>query len=343
MAYAAARSMSARPVISVVLPYFNERENLAALMDRLRPVLERATSGSWEIVFVDDASADGSDELLDALHAADDRVKVLHFSRNFGHQAALTAGLSHASGQAVVCMDSDLQDPPEVIEAFLERWRAGFEVVYAVRKRRKESIWKRAAYSLFYRSMHAIAEIDVPLDAGDFCLIDRKVVDVLVELPEHNRFLRGLRSWIGFRQAPVEYERAARFGGEPKYTMSKLIKLALSGYVGFSSLPLRMSAWLGFLSALSGFLVAVWAILARIFDVKAPRGWASTLAVILFVGGMQLLVLGVMGEYLGRIYDEVRRRPAFVLRKALGFDKSEPTVAPLRDVSVKSVKPPGRA
>ena len=319
MAYAAAEPMAVRPVISVVLPYFNEKENLGPLVERLRPILEKVSAGSYEIVFVDDASTDGSAEQLDELNAQDGRIKVLHFSRNFGHQAALTAGLAHATGQAVVCMDSDLQDPPEVLEAFVDRWRAGNEVVYGVRRRRKESIWKRAGYSLFYRSMHAIAEIDVPLDAGDFCLLDRKVVDVLVALPEHNRFLRGLRSWIGFRQAAVEYERAARFGGEPKYTLRKLIRLALSGYVGFSSLPLRMSAWLGFMSALSGFLVGAWAVLARILDVNAPRGWASTLSVILFVGGMQLLVLGVMGEYLGRIYDEVRRRPAFVLREARGF------------------------
>jgi glycosyltransferase involved in cell wall biosynthesis len=330
--------MSVPPVLSVVLPYYNERENLGPLVDRLRPVLERATAGSFEIIFVDDASADGSAELLDALNAEDGRIKVLHFSRNFGHQAALTAGLAHASGQAVVCMDSDLQDPPEVIDTFLERWRAGFEVVYAVRKRRKESLWKRAAYSIFYRSMHAIAEIDVPLDAGDFCLLDRKVVDALNNLPEHNRFLRGLRSWVGFRQSPVEYERAARLGGEPKYTLSKLIRLAMSGYVGFSSMPLRMSAWLGFFSALSGFAVGIWAVLARIFDVKAPRGWASTLSVILFVGGMQLLVLGVMGEYLGRIYDEVRRRPAFVLRDARGFAPTTELAAP-RPARVGEVLP----
>jgi glycosyltransferase involved in cell wall biosynthesis len=314
-----------RPVVSVVLPYFNEKENLTPLLERLRPVLERVTSGAYEIIFVDDASTDGSAELLDQLNGQDGRVKVLHFSRNFGHQAALTAGLAHAAGQAVVCMDSDLQDPPELIESFVERWRAGFEVVYGVRRRRKESLWKRAGYSLFYRSMHLIAEIDVPLDAGDFCLMDRKVAEALSALPEHNRFLRGLRSWIGFRQVSVEYERAARFGGEPKYTLRKLIRLALSGYVGFSSLPLRMSAWLGFFSAFSGFCVGLWAVIARILDMNAPRGWASTLSVILFVGGMQLLVLGVMGEYLGRIYDEVRRRPSFVVRESRGFGTDELT------------------
>jgi glycosyltransferase involved in cell wall biosynthesis len=319
--------MTDSPMVSVVLPYYNERENLVPLMDRLRPLLERITGGAFEIVFVDDASTDGSAELLDALNAGDNRVKVLHFSRNFGHQAALTAGLAHAVGQSVVCMDSDLQDPPEVIETFVARWREGFQVVYAVRKRRKESVWKRGAYSVFYRSMRAIAEIDVPLDAGDFCLIDRQVVDVLASLPEHNRFLRGLRSWVGFRQSPVEYERAARFGGEPKYTLSSLIKLALSGYVGFSAMPLRMSAWLGFISALSGFAVGVWVIVGSVLDVRAPRGWGSTLSVILFVGGMQLLVLGVMGEYLGRIYDEVRRRPAYLVRDSRGFGSDDAVTA----------------
>lgn len=327
--------MSQRALLSVVLPYFNERENLVPLMDGLRPVLERLSEGFYEIIFVDDGSSDGSEELLDALHAQDPRVKVLHFSRNFGHQSALSAGLAHASGQAIVCMDSDLQDPPELIEQFVERWRSGGEVVFAVRQRRKESLWKRVAYAAFYRTMRAMAEIDVPLDAGDFCLLDRRVADALVALPEHNRFLRGLRSWIGFRQEPVHYERAARHGGKPKYTLTKLLRLALSGYVGFSAMPLRMSAWLGFLSALCGFGVGLWAIVATILAVPAPRGWASTLSVVLFMGGIQLLVLGIVGEYLGRVYDEVRRRPAYVVRRSAGFgdDAQMPPGRPGPDTS----------
>lgn len=323
----APRTSSTAPVLSVVLPVYDELENLRPLVAQLAPVLERITQGSWEIVFSNDGSRDGSAEALDALHAEERRVKVIHFSRNFGHQAALSAGLEAASGQAVVLMDADLQDPPEVLERFVEKWRAGHEVVFAVRRRRKENVFKRAAYSVFYRSMRWIAEIDVPLDAGDFCLLDRSVVDEMVALPERHRFLRGLRSWMGFRQTGVEYERAARAGGEPKYTSRKLVRLAISGYVGFSSFPLRASSWLGIAAAGSGFVLALWAIATKLLGIPTPRGWASTVAIILFVGGVQLLVLGVIGEYLGRVYDEVRGRPTYVVRKRVGFEQEPAALA----------------
>jgi polyisoprenyl-phosphate glycosyltransferase len=309
-----------RPTLSVVLPVFNERETLDPLLARLLPVLERAGGGSFEVLFVDDGSDDGSAEMLDAFHARDRRVKVLHFSRNFGHQAALQAGLDAAGGTAVILMDADLQDPPELLERFVAAWRDGHEVVYAVRRRRKETALKRAAYAVFYRTLRAIAEIDVPLEAGDFCLLDRRVVDTLVGLPERNRFLRGLRSWVGFRQVGIDYERDARFAGTSKYTLRKLLRLALSGYVGFSAMPLRAATWLGFGAASAGFVIALWAVVTKILDVPSPRGWASTLAVVLFVGGVQLLMLGVLGEYVGRVYDEVRRRPLYVVRARLGLD-----------------------
>lgn len=317
-------AIASNSTLSVVLPCFNERENLDTLYQRLAPLLERVTGGRFEVIFVDDGSTDGCGELLDDLNQQDARFKTIHFSRNFGHQAALSAGLDASTGAGVVLMDCDLQDPPEVIEQFFDRWHAGCEVVYGVRRKRKEGILKRAAYAAFYRSMRMVAQIEVPLDAGDFCLMDRKVVDALKRLPESHRFLRGLRSWVGFRQAGVEYERQGRHAGEPKYTLGKLVRLAVSGYVGFSTVPLRIASWLGLGVAAVGFLVAVWAVATRILDIPSPRGWASTIAVVMFLGGIQLLVLGVMGEYLGRVYDEARARPSYIVGRTVGFGEQHP-------------------
>jgi polyisoprenyl-phosphate glycosyltransferase len=307
-----------RPTISVIFPVYNERETLQELKARLTPVLEERVDGSFEVLFVDDGSRDGSDLIIDGFHERDPRFKAIHFSRNFGHQAALQAGLDASAGDAVVLMDADLQDPPEVLEQFIKHWKQGYDVVYAVRRKRKEGVWKRAAYAVFYRTMKALAEIDVPLDAGDFCLMDRRVVDTLVSLKERNRFLRGLRSWVGFRQIGVEYERNARHAGEPKFTLRKLVRLALSGYIGFSAAPLRMATWLGLIAALTGFLVAVFTLYTKLAGIYSPRGWASTLAVTMFIGGVQLLMLGVIGEYLSRVYDEVRQRPLYIVRSRTG-------------------------
>lgn len=307
------------PALSIVLPVYNERENLEPLLARLLPAATGAVGPELEVIFVDDGSSDGSGPLLDELNARDARVKAIHFSRNFGHQAALQAGLDAASGAAVVLMDADLQDPPEVVAALVAKWREGHDVVYAVRTRRKESLPMRAAYGLFYRSLHALAEIDIPLDAGDFCLMDRRVVDTIVALPERNRFLRGLRSWVGFRHVALPYERDARASGTPKYTFAKLVKLALSGYVGFSKMPLTFATWLGLLSAAAGFALAVWAFVHRLFHIFAPPGWSSLMATIMFMGGVQLFMLGVLGEYLGRIYDEVRQRPLYVVGRKVGL------------------------
>jgi dolichol-phosphate mannosyltransferase len=310
-----------QPTISVILPVYNECETLLELKARLTPILEECAGGSFEVLFVDDGSRDGSDQIIDEFHDRDPRFKAIHFSRNFGHQAALQAGLDAAEGDTIALMDADLQDPPELLKQFIYYWRQGYDVVYAVRKKRKESIWKRTAYAVFYRTMKAVSEIDVPLDAGDFCLMDRRVVETLVSLRERNRFLRGLRSWVGFKQVGVEYERDARHAGEPKYTLRKLMGLALSGYIGFSAMPLRMATWLGLLAALAGFLVALWAVYTKLSGVYSPRGWASTMAVIMFVGGVQLLMLGVLGEYLSRIYDEVRQRPLYVVRSCVGVEE----------------------
>jgi dolichol-phosphate mannosyltransferase len=310
-------------MISVVIPLYDERENLAALDVQLQAVLPSAAGSDFEVIFVDDGSRDGSAEILDAMSRAETRYRVLHFSRNFGHQAALQAGLDAARGDAVILMDADLQDPPEIAASLIAKWREGFDVVYAVRKKRKENALKRFSYAAFYRTMRLIAAIDTPLDAGDFCLLDRRVVDTLVGLRERNRFLRGLRSWVGFRQASVEYERAARHAGRPKYTVRKLISLAVSGYVGFSSFPLRLAAWIGALAATAGFALGVWVITRHYTDPLTPRGWTSTSAIVLFVGGVQLVMLGVIGEYVGRIYDEVRRRPLYIVRSKSGFDGDE--------------------
>ena len=312
-------------MISVVLPVFNESENLIVLFARLLPIVEKTAGGNFEVIFVDDGSNDGSAEILDSFHAHNSHVKVIHFSRNFGHQAALQAGLDEATGDAVILMDSDLQDPPDVLQAFVEKWRQGYEVVYAVRKRRKENVLKRASYVVFYRTLKFIADIDVPLQSGDFCLMDRRVVNTLVSLRERNRFLRGLRSWVGFKQVSIEYERDARFAGAPKYTLRKLMNLALSGYVGFSSMPLRAATWFGFLAGGLGFGIAVWVLTTKLMGIPSPRGWASTLAVILFVGGVQLVMLGVLGEYLGRVYEEVRQRPLYIVRSRLGIAPAKPT------------------
>jgi dolichol-phosphate mannosyltransferase len=309
------------PTISVILPVYNECETLQELKMRLTPILEECAGGSFEVLFIDDGSRDGSDRIIDGFHDRDSRFKAIHFSRNFGHQAALQAGLDIAAGDAVALMDADLQDPPELLRQFVDYWRQGNDVVYAVRKKRKEPFWKRAAYATFYRTMKAISEIDVPLDAGDFCLMDRRVVDTLVSFRERNRFLRGLRSWVGFKQIGVEYERDARLAGEPKYSLRKLMGLALSGYIGFSAMPLRIATWLGLGVALTGFLVGLWAIYTKLAGIYSPRGWASTIAVIMFIGGAQLLVLGVIGEYLSRIYDEVRQRPLYIVRSHIGVEE----------------------
>jgi glycosyltransferase involved in cell wall biosynthesis len=307
--------------VSVVLPVYNEAENLGALVARLGEALEHLAGGAFEVVFVDDGSTDTSPETLDALAARDARFKAIHFSRNFGHQAALQAGLDVAVGDAVITMDADLQDPPEVLARLVAKWREGYDVVYSIRRQRKDGLLKRVAYATFYRTLRAVAEIDLPLDAGDFCLLDRRVVDTLMSFTEHGRFLRGLRSWVGFRQVGIEYERDARHAGAPKYDLRKLVRLALSGYVGFSTMPLRLATWLGVLAASAGFLIAMWAALTRLLQVPSPRGWASTMAAILFVGGVQLLMLGVVGEYLGRVYDEVRKRPLYIVRSRVGFDE----------------------
>jgi glycosyltransferase involved in cell wall biosynthesis len=299
------------PEVSVVVPLYNEQENVAELYRRLRQALQ-ALDVAYEMVFVDDGSRDATPWLIDALHAADADLVALHLSRNFGHQAAVTAGLDHARGRAVVVMDGDLQDPPEIVPQFLRLWRDGHEVVYAVRQHRKEGPLKRLGYHAFYRILNAISDIDIPLDSGDFCLMDRKVVDALNRLPERMRFIRGLRTFVGFRQVGLAYERAARAAGRPKYSFRALISLAIDGLISFSSYPLRLVTYLGIASASLALVLTVWVLADALFNHTAPRGWASTVVVVLFMGSVQLISLGIIGEYIRLIFLESKQRPSYI-------------------------------
>ncbi len=306
-----------RPVVSVVVPVHNEEDNLPVLHARLATVL--GAIGAHEVIFVDDGSTDRSAAAVMAMRETDHSVKLLRLSRNFGHQAALSAGLDHARGAAVVMMDGDLQDPPELLAELVARWRSGYEVVYAVRAHRKEGPFKRACYFGFYRLLRLLSPIDMALDAGDFCLVDRRVADILCGLRERHRFLRGLRSWAGYRQVGVPYDRPARLAGTSAYSFTRLIRLALDGLLSFSSVPLRLASFLGFLTAMAGVVYVAVAVSAKIFVGHPPAGWTSLIAIILVLGGVQLLVTGLLGEYLARVYDEVKDRPLYIVERTHGF------------------------
>lgn len=303
--------------LTVVIPLYNEEQSLPELNRRVREALE-SRGIPYRLLFVNDGSRDGTLGLLRSLAASDPRVRVLSFSRNFGHQISISAGIAHADGDAVVVMDGDLQDPPEVIPDLLRKWAEGYDVVYAVRKKRKEGVLKRACYASFYRILRRISSVEIPLDSGDFSLMDARVAALLRSFPERNRFLRGLRSWVGFRQTEWVYERMARLSGEPKYRARHLLKLALDGFFAFSTVPLQLATYLGFLAAALGFLYLLYALASR-FLYNNPAGWTSLAAIILFLGGTQLLILGILGEYLGRVYEEVKQRPLYVLDEMIGF------------------------
>ena len=313
-----------RVELSVVVPVYNEEESLDELRRRLGEVLGRLAP-DHEVWLVNDGSRDRTAELLERICTPGSRWRALHLSRNFGHQAAVAAGLRHASGEAVVVMDADLQDPPELVGPMLEQWRAGYEVVYAQRVRReRESVAKRGLAWLYYRVLQALAPVRIPADTGDFCLMDRKVVNALISLPERNPYIRGLRAWLGFRQTAVQFERAARFAGEPKYTFRKSLGLAINGLVSFSRQPLRIATWFGLLVSVASFLLAIYFVILRLTSGFDIRGWASTVVIILFLGGVQLLTIGIIGEYLSRIYDEVKQRPLFVIRGSANAEPPPP-------------------
>lgn len=312
--------MSARPRLTIVVPVHNEASNLPELFSRLTAVLT-AENLTYEIIIVNDGSTDESLALLRKFHARDPRLKVINLARNFGHQVAISAGLDHARGEGIVLMDADLQDPPEVIPDFLRKWDEGYQVVYGTRRKRKENVFKRSAYAVFYRLLRQVSDIEIPLDTGDFSLIDARVADVMRTMPERARFVRGLRSWVGFRQIGIEYPRSSRHSGEPKYTFSKLMRLALDGLLSFSILPLRLAVYLGLSIAAVSFLAAFYYLWGRLMSDLAIPGFATTIIVVLFLGGVQLVTLGIVGEYLGRVYEEVKARPLYVVGETLGIER----------------------
>lgn len=317
----------ARGLLSVVIPCYNECAVLPLLRARLTQVLD-GLSMNWEVVLVNDGSFDGTAEILAEIHASEPRYKTITLSRNFGHQAAVAAGLAYASGDVVAIMDADLQDPPEVVRACIDRWRQGADVVFAVRGTRREGLIMRLAYRGFYRLLKALADVEIPLDSGDFCVMDRRVADVLRCMPERNIFMRGMRAWAGFRQEAYVYERDARAAGATKYSLSGLIRLAVDGIVSFSTLPLRLATLLGLaVVALNVFgigLVMLWRFANFQFMGHRAQdipGWAGALSVALFLGGVQLLMLGIFGEYLARIYEEVKHRPRWVVSSTSGLSR----------------------
>jgi dolichol-phosphate mannosyltransferase len=305
------------PTYSIIAPVFNEAENLPILFDRISQVMD-TTGEPWELVLVDDGSRDGSTEIMLRLHDNDDRVRPVIFARNFGHQIAVTAGLDFSRGAAVVIIDADLQDPPEVILDLIGRWKEGYQVVYAVRAEREGETWfKKFTASLFYRLIYRITDVKIPLDTGDFRLLDRQVVDVMKTMRERHRFLRGMASWVGYKQVGVPYKRAARFSGQTKYPFRKMFKLALNAITSFSYFPLQMATYVGFIAAgFSIIAIPIAAILRLVEGVRFLGGQATTLIAVLFFGGVQLISLGILGEYIGRIYDEVKGRPLYVVSYA---------------------------
>lgn len=299
--------------ISVVVPAYNEVETVPHLYARLQPVLQSMTP-DHEIIFVDDGSRDGTAQALRLMAAQNPKVTVVELTRNFGHQMAICAGLAESRGAAVVVMDADLQDPPEILPMFIAKLREGHDVVYAIRQQRKESWIKRALYAAFYRLLRRISTIDIPLDAGDFCVMSRRVVDLLAELPERNRFLRGIRSWVGLSQVGLVYERHARVAGTSKYTLARLAYLALDGLISFSFLPLRFITTLGLLISLASLALAGFYAAKRITLGLNPPGFATLTVALFFFSGVQLITLGVIGEYVGRIFEEVKHRPLYLVR-----------------------------
>ncbi|MFD2339560.1 glycosyltransferase family 2 protein [Clavibacter tessellarius] len=311
---------ASEPLVSFILPVYNEEDSVELFSRTLTEALEAADLGMrFEFVYVNDGSADGSLEHLHALAAADDRVQVIDFSRNFGHQIAVTAGIDHASGDAAVIMDTDLQDPPRVAVELIRRWREGFNVVYAQRRTRKDTFFKKATAGAFYRTLALVAEIDIPRDTGDFRLIDRKVIDAVKRFPERNRFLRGMVSYVGFRQTSVQFDRDERHAGVTGYPLRKMIKFAADGILGFSTFPLKLIQLVGLVVSALSALAVVYVLVSRAIDPSSVvPGWTFTVIAILFVGGVQIMMLSVLGSYLGRVYAEVQNRPLYLVASHVG-------------------------
>lgn len=311
--------------ISIIVPMYNEQEVATICYDRLTQVLVKMDKYDYEIIFVNDGSRDKTLEILEAIAKKDKSVKLISFSRNFGHQAAVTAGLRSATGDATVIIDADMQDPPEVIPEMIELWEEGHDVVYAVRNtRRGESKFKLLTAKAFYRMLNKLSDVKIPIDTGDFRLVDKKVVEVLANLPEHNKFLRGLSSWVGFKQVPYEYERQERVAGKTKYPFKKMLKLALDGVINFSTKPLKLIGGLGLVCILISFAILIYAVLSYAFEWNTlVPGWTSIMVTITFMSGMQFLTIWMLSEYISRIYDEVRRRPEYIIEKTQNLEKRD--------------------
>ena len=309
------------PTFTIIAPIFNEKDCINELYSRISQTMNQ-TLEEWELILVDDGSKDGSTEIIRSLAEKDVHVRPVIFARNFGHQIAVTAGLDYSRGKAVVIIDSDLQDPPEVILKLIEKWREGYQVVFAVRETRAGETWfKKFTASLFYRTIFKITDIDIPLDTGDFRLMDRAVVNVMNSMRERHRFLRGMSAWVGFRQIGVPYEREARYAGNTKYPLKKMLILALNAITGFSYFPLQLATYLGFFTAGLSTLAIPIVIIMRLMGQQAFLGQATTLIAVLFLGGVQLISLGILGEYIGRVYDEVKGRPLYIVNDILNEDK----------------------
>lgn len=312
-------------LLSVVVPIYFEEDTINEFYCRMKSVLVSLEQDlRHELIYVNDGSTDRSLEMLKELSERDCKVRVINFSRNFGHQIAITAGIENAAGDAVVVIDGDLQDPPEVIREMVAKWREGYKVVYGVRSKRKgESAFKLLTAHLFYRLINRLSDVKLPLDSGDFRLMDRMVVDALKSIREENRYIRGLIKWIGFSQYGLEYERDCRYAGVTKFNMSKMFKFAFDGITSFSDKPLRLSSQLGMFTTIAAFLSMVWLIINKLINPAATiQGWTSLLVVVLFLGGVQLISIGVLGEYIGRIYRETKRRPLYVIAEKCGFDRT---------------------
>jgi len=314
-------SSDRRMLLSVVIPCFNEQEVLRDTNSRMVAALEQIPV-NFEIIYVDDGSTDATPELLRELQAQDNRVRVVRFSRNFGHQMAITAGIEHSAGDAVAIIDADLQDPPEVIAEFVQKWVEGYDVVYGVRTERDgETAFKLWTAKLFYRCMTRLSDTSIPLDTGDFRLMDRRVVDALLGMPERDRFVRGMVSWLGFSQVAVPYRRAPRLAGFTKFSIFKMLRFAMDGIFSFSVLPLRLATWTGFVASALAVVGIALVSLERFLGVEGlVKGWTSTVIAVLFIGGVQLICIGIIGEYVGRIYGESKHRPLYVVREIFGFE-----------------------
>ena len=313
--------------VSVVIPMYYEELVAEECYKRISNVLKSLENYEYEIIFINDGSKDKTLEILETIAKFDSRAKIISFSRNFGHQAAVTAGLKEVTGDVAVIIDADLQDPPELIPAMLKLWEDGNEVVYGKRKTRDgESAFKLMTAKMFYKTLNALSDVDIPKDTGDFRLVDRKVVDKMNSLPEHNKFLRGLWSWLGYKQYAFEYERKERFAGKTKYPLKKMLKLATDGIISFSSKPIKIVGILGIISIIISFLILIYALISYVFKLNnLSAGWTSIMCIITFFAGIQLLSLWIMSEYIGRIYDETKGRPQYVVDKKINIEKVKET------------------